>query len=100
MKYVADWVDLGNPEAYEITMVESDFEALKQKIIGLKKSHASQTKMKKLTSNKAKKEVLQTMELKTFEKKCQEKDKELEVLITKINLIRKGMRHNILLPMD
>lgn len=100
-KLVKDFVDSNDPNKFVITNNQSEFDWLKEKVVSLRKLAEVHTRINKTTLSK-KGNVKSTLdtEIDALNKKIQEKHKLLEHLIIDINSVRKGMRHNVLQPLD
>lgn len=100
-KKVKEWKELADPDAYVPQNSEHEFEWFKDKVISLRKNFLIQESTNKWDTNKGTTaKTTTTNQLGLQEKQIVDKDKELEMLIKQCNEVRKGIRHNVLLPMD
>ena len=95
-KWVKDWVNSNDPDKFVPQHTETEFEWLKNKVISLRKSEKVQEKQVKLFS-KDDTVVLSKIEIniENLDAKLKEKDKYFNQLVSSINEVRKGMRHNV-----
>lgn len=100
-KSVKDWVGSSDPNTYLPQNYPLEFDHLKNKVLSLRKSEKCQEKQNFfLTKDDGSSLSKLEASLKDYTEKILEKQKLFDQLVVMINDTRKGMRHNILLPMD
>jgi len=89
-------VNSNDPDKFVPTHTENEFEWLKNKVISLRRSEKVQEK-KVMMFNKDDQHVLSKIEnnIDSLESKLKEKGKYFDQLVSSINDVRKGMRHNV-----